>query len=1382
MVNKLAPYFLICTQLMCMVGIVSAQNLAPNPSFEELENCPSFFGAGGTLLATPWVNGFGTTADVFNTCATNPIVGVPANALGWQQTNSGEGYIGAIFKDASNIWREYPQAPLVSPMVADQLYYIGMHVSLANYACSVKNIGMLISQDPPPWTLPDGIVANPQVYWENGFLTDTLNWTVIEGYYVAQGGENTVTIGNFETDASTSFGPGCPPFPSSLSYYYIDDVWITPAVPCDVLDVDLGDDVIACFEYTIDPDLGDYHYVWSTGSTDPTITVYESGVYGLTITDSCRVGSDHIQVTILGNIPVDLGPDSVMICAGETYDIQLDVENGTYEWQDGSNDPEYSIESSGIYSVSWDDGCALSADTIVVNVLDPPSPFTIGPDTLLCDDDEFEISFDENLGDFEWSDGSDESSFTIDEEGTYSLTISNACGEESAAFEVSHGDSPVVELGPDEVHICNGDVLDFELDIDAGSYFWQDSSTSNQYEISQPGLYSVTITNGCGSDYDELLVSLTPLPQVDLGPDIVACPAQLPDTLVVSGAGGSSVHWMDGSTLPQFIVTTAGSYSVTVSNVCGNTNDTVQVAVANILPDVVLPGDMIICEGDSLWLFSTGDTGSYLWQDGTTNDSLLVKNSGQFILQVSTICGVGNDTTSVQFNPDTLYPNLGPDFGLCPGNSITLFAGNTFDAYLWQDMSTADTLLISSPGMYIVNVSNGCGSGIDTVIVSGNGTPPQLNLTDSLNLCAGSQVILDAGIGGVNYLWNDGTNLSTLTINAPGTYSLTVSNSCGTDMDTVVIVDGGALPVIDLGNDIQLCQGESQIIAPDLSTADNWLWQDGSTGPTFLVNGAGLITIEVSNACGSAYDTLNATVLAAIPPLNLGNDTALCGAEMLLLEINIPDVSITWSDGSHTNQFTIAQSGIYTAEIGNACGVSTDTLNVTPLPDIPQLSLGPDQFLCPGEVITLNPGIPDVEYLWQDGSTANSYSTTQTGLITLTISNECGTATDSVLVTESTQGPLLDLGPDITACDGDTVTIQSGVAGVQYTWQDGSMNSFFKVSDDAQLTLHIANSCGEDNDTIAVHFVSPPDPDLGSDTVLCNNEKLILTSNNDAQTTTTWQDGSQGPGFIVSSAGIYSLQHSNFCGTKTDSIVVDYRSSPEPFSLGPDVDLCPGESVVLHVPITTDHILWQDGSDGDTIIADKEQVYSLILSNACGTARDEVNVDFDLDVPVVQFDSTLCPGEILILDATQPFVAQYNWSTGASNSSIDVVSPGQYAVTVMTNCYTVSEGVNVDIGADCLPVTTFFIPNVFSPNGDGVNDVFTIQFNADAEVISVEGDIFDRWGNHVFYSNQHPFTWDGTFNGKTMNPAVFVYRFTLVYSNDVNVVTEKLTGDVTLIR
>lgn len=388
-----------------------------------------------------------------------------------------------------------------------------------------------------------------------------------------------------------------------------------------------------------------------------------------------------------------------------------------------------------------------------------------------------------------------------------------------------------------------------------------------------------------------------------------------------------------------------------------------------------------------------------------------------------------------------------------------------------------------------------------------------------------------------------------------------------------------------------------------------------------------------------------------------------------------------------------------------------------------------------------------------------------------------------MLITESTDGPQLNLGPDVTGCDGSTVTIQSGITGVTYTWQDGSTNPFFQVTDDALLTLHIANACGVDDDTIEVHFIAPPDPELGSDTVLCDDEILTLISNADPETTTIWQDGSQVSTFVVTAAGVYSLQHVNVCGDRTDSIVVDFLATPMPFSLGPDVVLCPGESVILLSPLTTDQLRWQDGSDSIMITAVNDQLYSLTIFNVCGSTYDELDVDIDSDIPVVPFDDLLiCPGDILTLDASQPFDAQYVWSTGALNPSIDVQQPGEYSVTVATPCFVVSNGASIVPADDCKDDTGYYIPNVFSPNGDQVNDVFTVEFSADTEVISVNGDIFDRWGNLIFSSQEHPFSWDGTLNGKPMNPGVYVYLITLEYSNGVNVVTKNVTGDVTLMR
>ena len=142
-------------------------------------------------------------------------------------------------------------------------------------------------------------------------------------------------------------------------------------------------------------------------------------------------------------------------------------------------------------------------------------------------------------------------------------------------------------------------------------------------------------------------------------------------------------------------------------------------------------------------------------------------------------------------------------------------------------------------------------------------------LPDQISLCQGDSVTLDAQSGNVSYLWNDNSQNQQLLITTPGTYSVTVSNACGTDVDTTIILDGGPAPMVALGNDFEICLGETVILAPVFSNVDTWLWHDNSTLPTFTASGAGTITVEVSNSCSTDYDTLVVSLLQPVPSLDL---------------------------------------------------------------------------------------------------------------------------------------------------------------------------------------------------------------------------------------------------------------------------------------------------------------------------------------------------------------------------------------------------------------------------------------------------------------------------------------------------------------------------------
>ncbi len=222
--------------------------------------------------------------------------------------------------------------------------------------------------------------------------------------------------------------------------------------------------------------------------------------------------------------------------------------------------------------------------------------------------------------------------------------------------------------------------------------------------------------------------------------------------------------------------------------------------------------------------------------------------------------------------------------------------------------------------------------------------------------------------------------------------------------------------------------------------------------------------------------------------------------------------------------------------------------------------------------------------------------------------------------------------------------------------------------------------------------------------------------------------------FDLTSSGTYYVTASYLCNSESDTIVVSQLLIPAPFDLGRDTTLCPGESIMLFAPVTGNTIQWQDESTGMTMLVNKVQVYSLTLTNLCCMAEDEIFVSIDSLIPVIDLENfTLCPGGIAVLDASQPYDAFSQWNTGSQLLSIEISSPGPYAVNVRTLCFDIRDEVVIERDIQCGNV--MYIPNVFSPNNDGVNDEWVVSFEEGIQVVGMESTICDRWGNMIFLSS-----------------------------------------------
>lgn len=216
------------------------QNLVPNHSFEDVEDCPS---APGFWEIIDWSNGNGLSPDNYNSCAPHTTISfsasVPTNYVGFQEAYDGEGYVGiSCFVSNYPELREYVQAILTDTLTGGFRYHIGFYCNAANrLQYAVSTLGAAITMEAPdrvtqdyPNTLLD---AEPQIFQQsNTPLTDTANWVLISDTLTALGGERFITIGNFHTDNESDtvrFNPDQPPIgtsPTTSAYYYIDSVFV----------------------------------------------------------------------------------------------------------------------------------------------------------------------------------------------------------------------------------------------------------------------------------------------------------------------------------------------------------------------------------------------------------------------------------------------------------------------------------------------------------------------------------------------------------------------------------------------------------------------------------------------------------------------------------------------------------------------------------------------------------------------------------------------------------------------------------------------------------------------------------------------------------------------------------------------------------------------------------------------------------------------------------------------------------------------------------------------------------------------------------------------------------------------------------------------------
>ncbi len=206
-----------------------AQNLVPNPSFEDTIYCPNI---DETSALKNW-SSYSASPDYYNVCAN----AVPNNGFGYQIPANGQAYCGLyIYYDQTDTnYREMLGTQLSYPLISGQKYFVTMKASLANSAnCASNNICILFSTKPfidTNMTFSTWQIKNHSNLRSQNIITDTLSWTTISGVFIADSAYNYIVVGNFYNNYKTNkilySGTNC------FAYYYIDDICVsTDSIAC----------------------------------------------------------------------------------------------------------------------------------------------------------------------------------------------------------------------------------------------------------------------------------------------------------------------------------------------------------------------------------------------------------------------------------------------------------------------------------------------------------------------------------------------------------------------------------------------------------------------------------------------------------------------------------------------------------------------------------------------------------------------------------------------------------------------------------------------------------------------------------------------------------------------------------------------------------------------------------------------------------------------------------------------------------------------------------------------------------------------------------------------------------------------------------------------
>lgn len=854
------------------------------------------------------------------------------------------------------------------------------------------------------------------------------------------------------------------------------------------------------------------------------------------------------------------------------------------------------------------------------------------------------------------------------------------------------------------------------------------------------------------------------------------------------------------------------------TSVCGS--DTILVYINDVTPVTVEAfGDTAFCGGTAkLWAHAEGGAGNHTfqWSNGATTDTIYVNPTTTTTYTVtandycqSTVPAPSDDVT-VTINPTPLA-NAGPDIPYCAGDPVTLSGSDGAD-YEWFDLTnnmvvgTTASITLNPVGDvdYRMITLNGMCSDTDFVSITELPASPAAAMGDT-SFCAGGTAQLNvSGAANATFSWSPTAGLSnpliqnpTATPAATTTYTVTVTSNSGCVKTDSVVVSIEPAPAVDFSvQDVCLNASSSFINLTTISSGSiqslAWNFGDGNTSAayapthTYATDGTYTVKLVATSAIGCTDSITHTTTVHPLPHANFSftND---CQDKQIVFTnqstVAAGDLIDTWNwnfgnGNASTLENPAAQSypsaGLYPVSLNVATqfGCTDDTTSSVEIYPIPMAGFTFDS-VCLGlenqftDLSTANGSYPITNWNWLFSDTQTStdqnpsMAFSQHGLYsaTLTVTTAVG-CINSVTTGNAVVHPLpvSQFSNAIKNCLNDTSWFDDEST-VPNLLNDVIVNRTWDFADGATSTNQNTSHVYAAHGFYPVSLITETDKGC-TDTVTHAVEIFPLpvvafTSN------------------VTEGCQPLLIQFEELC-----TIPAPYTISQYTWNLG-DGDGPINNQNPLNV-YNTDTL-------GDLSIANYTISLQATSGNGCVTADTVVNYITEYPKPDALFAADnyvvdVLNTEINFTDKSSENVTEWYYEFGDGNYSLEQnptnsfpVIVGEYEVTqYVTTQYGCKDTISAKVEVE--PIFTFYIPNAFTPDDDGINE----QFFGDGEGFTEYAMyIYDRWGEIIFTSNDKDFKWDGTFKGKQVQQGTYIYYF---YILDWKNFGHEYRGHVTLTR